>query len=320
MDALNVFGELINTTLVFSTALIFAALGGIFSERSGIVNIGLEGLMVSGAFAAAIATYFAEKAGMDGAAPWIGLVAAIIFGIAFSLIHAVATVTFNANQVVSGVVINFLAAGLTVYLVKILFEGSGQTETLNAVFTKVAIPGLSSIPLIGEAFFKAYPTTYLALILVAVTYYVIYKTPFGLRLRSVGEHPSAADTMGIRVSRYRYIGVMISGALAGLGGATITLTTTSSFSHNTISGQGFIALAAMIFGKWHPVGALGAALFFGFAQAIRNFVQLFDFAKNIPMEFLFMLPYVLTILVLAGAVGRAIPPSSLGQTYETGKR
>ncbi|MFB6364967.1 ABC transporter permease [Paenibacillus elgii] len=320
MDALNIFGELINTTLVFSTALIFAALGGIFSERSGIVNIGLEGLMVSGAFAAAIATYFAEKAGMDGAAPWIGLVAAIIFGIAFSLIHAVATVTFNANQVVSGVVINFLAAGLTVYLVKILFEGSGQTETLNAVFTKVAIPGLSSIPLIGEAFFKAYPTTYLALILVAVTYYVIYKTPFGLRLRSVGEHPSAADTMGIRVSRYRYIGVMISGALAGLGGATITLTTTSSFSHNTISGQGFIALAAMIFGKWHPVGALGAALFFGFAQAIRNFVQLFDFAKNIPMEFLFMLPYVLTILVLAGAVGRAVPPSSLGQTYEPGKR
>ncbi|MCP3774313.1 ABC transporter permease [Paenibacillus sp. MZ04-78.2] len=320
MNALTIFGELINTTLVFSTALIFAALGGIFSERSGIVNIGLEGLMVSGAFAAAIATYYAEKAGMDGTAPWIGLVAAIIFGIAFALIHAVATVTFSANQVVSGVVINFLAAGLTVYLVKILFEGAGQTETLNAVFTKVAIPGLSSIPLIGEAFFKAYPTTYLALILVAVTYYVIYKTPFGLRLRSVGEHPSAADTMGIRVSRYRYIGVMISGALAGLGGATITLTTTSSFSHNTISGQGFIALAAMIFGKWHPVGVLGAALFFGFAQAIRNFVQLFDFAKNIPMEFLFMLPYVLTILVLAGAVGRAIPPSSLGQTYETGKR
>ncbi|GLI06078.1 putative ABC transporter permease protein YufQ [Paenibacillus tyrfis] len=320
MDALNIFGELINTTLVFSTALIFAALGGIFSERSGIVNIGLEGLMVSGAFAAAIATHFAEKAGMDGAAPWIGLIAAIIFGVAFSLIHAVATVTFNANQVVSGVVINFLAAGLTVYLVKILFEGSGQTETLNAVFTKVAIPGLSSIPLIGEAFFKAYPTTYLALILVAVTYYVIYKTPFGLRLRSVGEHPSAADTMGIRVSRYRYIGVMISGALAGLGGATITLTTTSSFSHNTISGQGFIALAAMIFGKWHPVGVLGAALFFGFAQALRNFVQLFDFAKSIPMEFLFMLPYVLTILVLAGAVGRAVPPASLGEPYEPGKR
>ncbi|ULL18682.1 ABC transporter permease [Paenibacillus sp. H1-7] len=320
METLRILGELVNTTLVFSTALIFAAMGGIFSERSGVVNIGLEGLMVSGAFASAVATHAVEQAGMAGAAPWLGLVAAMLFGVLFSLVHAVATVTFNADQVVSGVVINFLAAGFTVYLVKILYEGSGQTETLNAVFSKVAIPVLSSIPFLGEAIFNAYPTTYLALILVALTYYILFKTPFGLRLRSVGEHPGAADTVGIKVKRIRYIGVLLSGALAGLGGATITLTTTSSFSHNTISGQGFIALAAMIFGKWHPVGALGAAIFFGLAQAVRNFVQLFDFAKSVPVEFLYMLPYVLTILVLAGAVGRANAPSALGEPYDPGKR
>ncbi|OXM86594.1 ABC transporter permease [Paenibacillus rigui] len=320
MEVLKILGELVNTTLVFSTALIFAAMGGIFSERSGVINLGLEGLMVSGAFAAAVVTHSMEESGMGAVSPWIGLAAAMVLGVLFALVHALASVTFKADQVVSGVVINFLAAGLTVYLVKIIYSGSGQTETINEVFSKVAIPGLSSIPFLGDALFNAYPTTYLALILVAVTYYVLFKTPFGLRLRSVGEHPGAADTVGIKVKRIRYIGVLISGALAGLGGATITLTTTSNFSHNTISGQGFIALAAMIFGKWHPVGALGAAIFFGFTQAVRNFVQLFDFAKSIPVEFLYMLPYVLTILVLAGAVGRSNAPSALGEPYDPGKR
>lgn len=320
MDVLRILGELVNTTLVFSTALIFTAMGGIFSERSGVTNIGLEGLMISGAFAAAVTGHAAEKAGLGGASPWIALIAALVIGVVFSLVHAVASVTFKADQVVSGVVINFLALGMTVYLVKILYNGAGQTDTLEVVFNKVAIPLLSQIPFLGEALFKAYPTTYIAFIVVVLAYYLLFKTPFGLRLRSVGEHPGAADTMGINVARYRYIGVLVSGALAGLGGATITLTTTSAFSHNTISGQGFIAMAAMIFGKWHPFGVLGATVFFGFAQAIRNFVQLFDFANSIPMEFLFMLPYVLTILVLAGAVGRAVAPSALGEPYDPGKR
>lgn len=320
MDFLRILGELVHTTLVFSTALIFTAMGGIFSERSGVVNIGLEGLMVSGAFASAVTAYYTEQAGLYSLAPWLGLLGALVFGLLVSVIHAVASITFKANQVVSGVVINFLAAGFTVYLVKLLFAGSGQTETLNSVFHKVAIPLLSAIPLLGYAVFYAYPTTYLALVLVVIIWYVLFKTPFGLRLRAVGEHPGAADTLGVNVSRVRYICVLLSGALAGLGGATITLTTTSSFSHNTISGQGFIALAAMIFGKWHPFGALGAALFFGFAQAIKNFVQLFDWAKSIPMEFLYMLPYILTILVLAGAVGRAYPPAALGEPYDPGKR
>ncbi|MNH99180.1 Branched-chain amino acid transport system / permease component [compost metagenome] len=320
MDILTLIGQLINTTMVFSTALIFGALGGIFSERSGVVNIGIEGLMVAGAFSSAVGTFYAEQANMGAFAPWVGLFSAIVFAMLFALIHAVASVTFKADQVVSGVVINFLAAGTTLYLVKILFDGAGQTETLNEVFNKFEIPFLSDIPLLGTAIFTAYPTTYLALILVAVVYYVLFKTPFGLRLRAVGEHPSAADTVGIKVKRIRYIAVLISGALAGIGGATITLTTTSNFSHNSISGQGFIAMAAMIFGKWHPLGALGAALFFGMAQALGNFLQLFEFSKNIPQEFLYMLPYVLTILMLAGAVGRAKAPSALGEPYDPGKR
>ncbi len=320
MDLVTILGQMLNITLVFSTALIFTALGGIYSERSGIVNIGLEGLMVVGAFSSAVGGYYMEQAGLNGLSPWIALLIAAASGLVFALIHAVATITFKADQVISGVVINFLAAGLTLYMVKLMFSGSGQTETLNSVFGKVAIPGLSQIPGLGYGIFTAYPTTYIAFILVAVTWFVLYKMPFGLRIRSVGEHPGAADTVGIKVNRIRYIAVMISGALAGLGGATITLTTTSNFSHNTISGQGFIALAAMIFGKWNPVGALGAAVFFGFSQALKNIVQQFEITKNIPLEFIYMLPYVLTILVLAGAVGRAYPPSALGEPYDPGKR
>ncbi|MFC0211803.1 ABC transporter permease [Paenibacillus chartarius] len=320
MSFFSQLGDLINITLVFATALLFGALGGIVSERAGVVNIAIEGLMMVGAFASAVAAFYMEEAELLGAAPWVGLLAAVVLGGLFALIHAVASITFKADQVISGVVINFLAAGATVYLVKLLFEGAGQTETLNVAFTKWAIPVLSDIPFLGKAIFTAYPTTYIAVLLVAVVYYVLFKTPFGLRLRSVGEHPSAADTAGIRVLRIRYIAVMLSGALAALGGATITLTTTSNFSHNTISGQGFIALAAVIFGKWNPLGALGATLFFGFAQALNNWIQLFPWSKSIPQEFIFMLPYVLTILVLAGAVGRARAPSALGEPYDPGKR
>ncbi|WP_438444923.1 ABC transporter permease [Gorillibacterium sp. sgz5001074] len=312
--------ELINITLVFSTPLILAAMGGIFSERSGIVNIGIEGLMVVGAFGAGVFSFYAEDGGMGALSPWVGMLAAFILGMLLSLVHAVATITFKADQTVSGVVINFLAAGLCLYLVKLLFEGSAETTHLNEVFSKTAVPFLSDIPFLGAALFRAYPPTYLAYAVVLITWYALFRTPFGLRLRAVGEHPSAADTVGIKVQRMRYIGVMLSGALAALGGATITLTTTSAFSHNTISGQGFIAIAAMIFGKWNPFGALGAAVFFGFATSLRNVVQLYEWSANIPQEFIFMLPYVLTILVLAGAVGKAVAPAALGEPYDPGKR
>lgn len=275
--------------------------------------------MIFGAFAAGVGTYYAQEAGMGSFSPWVGVIAAMVAGALGALIHAVATITFKADQTISGIVINFLAAGLTVYIVKLIFDGAAETP-LVTVFHKFPIPVLRDIPIIGEGFFNSYPTTYLALILVAVIYFVLFKTPFGLRLRSVGEHPSAADTLGVNVTKMRYIGVLLSGVLGGIGGATITLTTTSTFAHNTISGQGFIAIAAMIFGKWNPLGAFGAAMFFGFSQAIRNYVQLFDWSRNIPQEFIFMIPYVLTIIVLVGAVGRSSAPAALGTPYDPSKR
>ncbi|MCM3750086.1 ABC transporter permease [Paenibacillus pasadenensis] len=318
---METIGLLLNTTLVFSTALILVALGGIFSERSGVTNIGLEGLMIIGAFSAAVFTYFSSEWGFGGGSPWFGLLMAVAIGAAFSLLHAFATITFKADQVIIGVVINILALGLTVYLVKSLFDGSGQTENLSGIaFTKYNVPFLSDIPVIGDALFKAYPTTYLCYVLVFVAWYVLYRTRFGLRLRSVGEHPGSADTVGINVIKYRYIGVLLSGALAGLGGATISLTTTYDFSHTTVSGQGFIAIAAIIFGRWHPIGAAGAALFFGFAQALRFQADLFAWSQSIPNEFLYMLPYILTLLLLAVAAGKSRAPSALGEPYDPGKR
>ncbi len=314
---MDILSNLIHDTIVFSTALIFAALGGVYSERSGVVNIALEGMMVIGAFSGAVVTFFAQPSPY---APWIGFLAAIVCGAIFALPHAVASITFKADQVVSGVALNFLATGLSVYLTKIIFHGAGQTTTLSVVFSKWHIPLLGDLPLVGHAVFEAYPTSYIAFLLVGVTWFVLFKTPFGLRLRAVGEHPRAADTAGINVKRVRYTAVMISGALAAMGGATIALTTTSNFSHNTVSGQGFIALAAMIFGKWHPLGAMAAALFFGVAQAVKSLVQVYGLTAYVPIEFIFMLPYILTILVLAGVVGRSQAPASLGKPYDTGSR
>lgn len=322
MDWLLIGSNLIHDTIVFSTALIFAALGGMYSERSGIVNIALEGMMIIGAFTGAVVTFFMQSAfpAPSTVAPWLGFLAAAIVGALFALPHAVASITFKADQVVSGVALNFLAAGLSVYLTKIIFNGAGQTTTLSAVFSKWDIPVLRDIPKLGHAIFEAYPTSFVSFGLVAISWYVLFKTPFGLRLRAVGEHPRAADTVGINVKKMRYTAVMISGALAAMGGATIALTTTSNFSHNTVSGQGFIALAALIFGKWHPVKAMGAALFFGVAQAIKSLVQVFGLTAYVPIEVIFMLPYILTILVLAGLVGRSNSPSALGKPYETGSR
>jgi len=319
MDWGVILSNLVHDTIVFSTALIFASLGGLYSERSGVVNIALEGMMIIGAFTGAVMTY-AFQDSLGSLAPWVGFIAAGIGGAIFALPHAVASVSFKADQTVSGVALNFLAAGLSVYLTKIIFNGAGQTTTLSQVFGKWSIPGLHDIPYLGHAIFEAYPTSYIAFIMVFLTWFLVFKTPFGLRLRAVGEHPRAADTVGINVKKMRYTAVMISGALAALGGATISLTTTSNFSHNTVSGQGFIAIAALIFGKWHPAGAMGAALFFGVAQAIKSLVQIFGLTQYVPTEFIFMLPYVLTILVMAGLVGRSSAPAALGKPYDTGSR
>src|SRR5699024_2399717 len=291
---MEVLQSIIPTALFFSAPLIFTALGGVFSERSGVINIGLEGLMVMGAFVGIVFNLSFESV-LGAWTPWISIIVAMIVSALFSLIHAVASVSLRADQVVSGVAINFLALGIGVFLTKELY-GKGQTEMVKHSFFSMDIPILSEIPFIGPLFFQGmYLTTYLAIILAIVGWYVIYKTPFCLRLRSVGEHPMAADTNGINVHKMRYIAVLISGALGGLGGSVYALTIAMNFSHATISGQGFMSLAAVIFGKWHPLGAMGAAIFFGIAQSLSVVGSSVPILADIPKVFLLIAPYVLTI-------------------------
>lgn len=305
--------NLLQMTVIYSTPLILAAIGGLFSERAGVVNIGLEGLMTIGAFIAAVTTIYTGN-------PWIGLLAAILGGMFLSFFHAAACISYKADQVVSGVAINFLALGLSVYLVKRLFDGAGQTPIVENKLNVVAIPWFSKIPILGPAIFTALPTTYIALCIVVLSFFLLYRTPFGMRLRAVGEHPYAAESAGVNVIRVRYIGVLISGAFAGLAGAGLSTAIGSEFSQNTVAGQGFIALAALIFGKWRPFGVLGAASFFGFAVSLALMGQLIKLTDYVPSEALSMIPYVLTILALAGFVGRADAPAAIGRPYEKGSR
>ncbi|WP_425457719.1 ABC transporter permease [Bacillus massilioanorexius] len=306
--------------IALAAPLIFTALGGVFSERSGVVNIGLEGLMVFGAFTSIVFNLtFADQLG--GLTPWVAMLVSMVVGMVFSLLHAVASITFRANQVVSGVAINFLATGLCLFLVKLLYDGKGQTDFIQQTFSKIDIPILSKIPVIGDIFFShQYAIAYIALIIPFIAWYVLFKTPFGLRIRAVGEHPMAADTMGVNVSKIRYLSVVISGALAGIGGGIHATTVTLDFSHATINGQGFMALAAMIFGKWHPLGALGAALFFGLANSLSIVGAQLPFFKDLPSFYLTVAPYVLTIIALTGFIGRAVAPKASGEPYIKGSR
>ncbi len=319
MSFLEILHIIVPSMLALAAPLIFTALGGVFSERSGVINIGLEGLMVFGAFTSIVFTLtFGSTFG--SLTPWLAIVAAMVVGMLFSLMHAVASITFRADQTVSGVALNFLATGLCLFLVK-LFYDKGQTDRIAVRFDKMDIPLLSDIPVIGDILFKdVYIVSYIAILIAFVVWYVIYKTPFGLRIRAVGEHPMAADTMGVNVTRIRYMGVLLSGAFAGIGGAIHAITVTNDFSHATINGQGFMAIAAMIFGKWHPLGAMGAALFFGLAQSLRVVGGSLPFFSDIPSVYLDILPYVLTIVALAGFIGRADAPKASGVPYVKGSR
>ncbi|ASK64433.1 sugar ABC transporter permease [Virgibacillus phasianinus] len=311
--------SIIPPALFFSAPLIFTAIGGVFSERSGVVNIGLEGLMVMGAFVGVVFNLtFADALGAW--TPWISILVAMVVSAIFSLIHAVASITFRAEQVVSGVAINFLALGLGVFLTKQWYD-KGQTDMVSKPFYTTDIPLLSDIPVLGPILFQGiYLTSYLAIALAFIAWYVLYKTPFGLRLRAVGEHPMAADTNGISVYKMRYMAVFLSGAFGGLGGSVFALTIALNFSHATIVGQGFMALAAVIFGKWHPLGAMGAALFFGFAQSLSVISAGIPFLEDVPQVYLLIAPYILTILALAGFIGRAEAPKANGVPYIKGNR
>lgn len=319
MSFVDILHIIIPSMIALAAPLIFTAIGGVFSERTGVVNIGLEGLMVFGAFTSIVFTLSFGDA-LGNWTPWLAIVAAMVVGMLFSLLHAVASITFRADQTVSGVALNFLAAGLCLFLVKLMYD-KGQTDRISVRFNKTDIPLLSDIPVIGDIFFSnVYVISYIAILVPFIVWYVLFKTPFGLRIRAVGEHPMAADTMGINVSRIRYLGVVLSGAFAGIGGAIHAITVTNDFSHSTINGQGFMALAAMIFGKWHPLGALGAALFFGLAQSLSVVGGSLPFFSGIPKVYLDILPYVLTVIALAGFIGRADAPKASGKPYIKGNR
>ena len=306
---LNNIALIIGTTLMYSTPLIYTSLGGVLSENSGVINIGLEGMMVIGAFAGAAIGYFVGD-------PWIAFIGAGIAGGLFGLLHAFACVTFSANQVVSGIAINFLGAGIALFLSRMLFEGATMTKSI-ALDNKMPRPLNGVFPdrsFLNIIFDNQYATVYLAFLMVLLIWFFMYKTKYGLRLRSVGEHPTAADTLGINVMRIRYFAVIMSGVFAGFGGAAMSLAIVSNFRPTLVSGHGFIALAAMIFGKWKPQGALLACLLFGGAQGLAVFLGQFDL--EISTQLISMLPYVITIVVLIGFVGKSAAPSADGIPYD----
>lgn len=297
---------LLSAAIRLSIPILFAALGGMYSELSGVSNIGLEGIMLVGAFAGVVGSYYTGS-------QWFGALMAIIFGILISLIFSIATVNIKINQIVTGVAINLLAVGLTSFFFRAIFGITTVPITVNN-FKALEIPILSSIPILGEIFFKQTVLVYIAFLLVPISYYILYKTSWGLSIRTVGEHPMAADTVGISVDKVRTICVLISGALGGLGGCFLSLGQFNMFVDNMVSGRGFIAVAAVIFGKWNPKGVLLASLLFGFADALQIRIQMTG--VNIPYQFLLMFPYLLTIVAVTGIVGRTSSPRALGNPYE----
>jgi len=291
--------SLVFSTIRLATPLVWAAIGGLYSERSGVINIALEGLMLAGAFTAAATTYYTHS-------PWVGLGSAMLAAAFFAFLLAIVCIRFKANEVVAGTGINILFLGLPAVLSGALFLSSGSTPQLPKDELLPEVAQLSVVSL-------------LALLLVFVTQYVLYRTPFGLRLRSVGENPEAADAAGIRVNRLRYTGVVLSGVLAGIGGAYLSIGQSSLFTRNMTAGRGFIALAALIFGKWRPIQTMLACLLFGFADALT--IQMQGVAKlpsgeDVPVQFIQMIPYVVTIVVLAGFIGHSRAPGALGVPYD----
>ncbi|MFZ1554455.1 MAG: ABC transporter permease [Anaerolineae bacterium] len=298
----------LNFTLRAAVPLILGALSGILCERSGIINIGIEGMMLAGAFAGFVAKVATNH--------WplllsllFGVVIALAVGGLMGLLHATLSTRFKMDQIISGTVMIILATGFSSYL----FDRNAIAE---GKFSAVHIPFLADIPVIGPVLFKNPPITFLTLILVFVVHYALFYTRWGLRTRAVGEHPRAADTVGINVNRYRYVNTVIGGMLAGLAGGFLVLEAVGQFQEGMTAGRGFISLAAMIFGNWNPFGALGAAILFGYTQALQNELLLAG-VTTVPRQFISMLPYVVTIIAVSGFVGRVRPPAAEGKVYET---
>lgn len=317
---MNILTQMVPATLMTAAPIIICALGGLFSERSGVVNIALEGMMLVGAFAGASTCYFLELANVPGSG-WISLLVGLVAGCVFSLLLALSAINFKADQTIAGTAVNMLSAGVTVYLCQIIFQQQ-RSNSFGAGVSKIKhIPILGDIPIIGDMFFNnIYPTIFIALVCVLLTFYVVYKTSFGLRLRSCGEHPQASESMGINVYKTRYAGVLISGALGGLAGACMVLTSDTQFTVGSIHGVGFISLAALIFGKWNPFGVLGAGLFFGLSSALGIYASMIPGLNLLPNEFFSAIPYVLTVVALIVFSGKAVGPKAAGEIYDKGKR
>ena len=301
-DFLTFFLILLFSTIRLATPLLFAALGGLFSERSGVINIALEGLLLAGAFTAAVVTYETSN-------PYLGFVAAMASGAFVAAIFAVAVIHFEADQVVAGFAISMLMLGLPAVISGRLYDASGATNQIDKAY------------LLPEVFIGLPWTSILAFALVPIAWYVLYKTPFGLRLRAVGENPAAADSAGVNVYKLRYTAVILSGVLAAAGGAYLSIGQGSFFTKGMSAGRGYIALAALILAKWRPVPVLFACLFFGFTEALTFVIP--DIAKQfnieeIPVQFVQAIPYVLTIIVLAGFIGLSRAPKALGTPYRKG--
>lgn len=299
----------LSITLMYSAPLTLAAIGGVISERSGVVNIGIEGMMSIGALTGAVVGYFTHSA-------WIGLLCAGLAGGALALLHAIASISFRADQTVSGIAINLIGPGLSMFLSRYFFDGASITYPVPEKLPKLV--NFSYLKGTSLEKFNIDVSVVLALAVVVITWFVLYKTKWGLRIRALGEHPAAVDTLGVPVYRSRYACVIMSGILAGIGGGTVTLAVISQFTPIAISGQGFIALAAVIFGKWKPWGAYGACLLFGFSQALV--IMLDGGVVRVPSTILSMIPYVLTILILIIFVGRSSAPRASGVPYEKGAR
>lgn len=317
----DILTSIVPLAIAYTAPLLIIAMGGLFSERSGVVNIGLEGLMGVGAFACAY-TILVTAPSQGRISVYIGLLAAALAGGVFSLLHAFASVTMRADQVVSGTAINILSAAITVFLARSL-TGSANVQIAGLIkhdITFLYLP-LSKIPIIGPLFFgNAYVSTYIVLLIVVLSWYVLYFRPFGLRLRACGENPQAADSLGINVLRMRYIGVIISGLYAGLGGGIVIATYSWEFSPLVYSGLGFLALAALIFGKWNPWGVLWASLFFGLAKTVADMSKLFESLNKLPNIFFNTFPYVITLIALVIFSKNAAGPKAAGEPYDAGKR
>ena len=310
--------QILDSAVRLMVPLLLDCLAGLYSERAGVFDIGLEGKMLMAAFASGSVAYATGSA-------WAGLAAGIAGSLVLSLIHGLASITFRGNQLISGVAINFLASGLTVLLGQRIFALGGRTPSLDgtARFTEITLPfaeALRPVPVVGRIYADLISghsvLVYLGLAIVPLTWWVLYRTRFGLRLRAVGENPASVDTAGVSVTRLRYGAVLICGVLCGIAGAYLATAISAGFVKEMTAGRGFIALAALIFAKWRPWGALGATFLFGLMEAVANRYPNLDLGiVTIPSMFMTALPYILTVIILAGFVGRAIPPRAGGEPY-----